>query len=157
MSSAPGPTRTALAALLLTTLTACGGGGSTAAPSTTTSTASSPTASSPTASSPEASSPTATPSHSGSHSSAPATASAAAATITIDDFEFEVPRKVAPGSVVRITNKDAELHTFTSQQAGLDVQVPIGKTVQFRAPSKAGTYRAVCTLHAGMDTTLVVG
>ncbi|MDP9497937.1 MAG: cupredoxin domain-containing protein, partial [Actinomycetota bacterium] len=73
------------------------------------------------------------------------------------DFVFEMPRKVAPGAVVRITNKDVELHTFTSERAGLDVQVPVGKTVQFRAPSKAGTYRVVCTLHADMDTTLVVG
>ncbi len=154
--------RTLAALLLLAAATGCGGG----AGSTTGSTGGSPppggaSATSGPAAAAEPSSPATSGSTARSSSgSATPTASGSAttggATVTARSFEFEMPRSVKPGATVRITNRDPELHTFVSRSAGLDVKAPPGKTVEFRAPAKPGTYRVVCTLHADMDTDLVV-
>ncbi len=74
----------------------------------------------------------------------------------IADFEYEVPRRVAPGARLSLRNTDGELHSFTSKQARLDVNVPKGRTVVATAPSRPGTYRIVCMFHADMEARLVV-
>ncbi len=81
---------------------------------------------------------------------------AAPAEVVIADFEYEVPRRVAPGARLSLRNTDGELHSFTSKQARLDVNVPKGRTVVATAPSRPGTYRIVCMFHADMEARLVV-
>ena len=140
---------TLAAVLLLGTVAGCGG----TAPAGTASSgasSSSPAANATTPATSAAPAP-ATPSAAPSPSPAPAPA-----TITIDSFEFDMPRSVPAGATVRLTNRDGESHTFTAKRAGLDVRAPLRKTVEFTAPRKPGTYDVVCTLHADMDTSLVV-
>ena len=146
---------TLAAVLLLGTVAGCGG----TAPAGTASSgasSSSPAANATTPATSAAPAP-ATPSAAPSPSPPPAPAPAPApATVTIDSFEFDMPRSVPAGATVRLTNRDGESHTFTAKRAGLDVRAPLRKTVEFTAPRKPGTYDVVCTLHADMDTSLVV-
>ncbi len=69
---------------------------------------------------------------------------------------------VKPGEKVRfvITNNDGVLHNFGSDDAGLAfLPLPPGTTqaVVWAAPAKATAYTVVCTLHAGMSLSIVVG
>ncbi len=69
---------------------------------------------------------------------------------------------VKPGEKVRfvITNTDSVLHNFGSDDAGIAyLPLPAGTTqsVVWTARTKASTYTAVCTLHAGMSLSIVVG
>ncbi len=142
------PTRSLAIALLITAAAGCGGTtGPTAGSSASTATAptTAPTTTAPTATAPTTTAPTTT-----------ASAAAAPVQITARGFRFQVPRSVPPGAPLRLVNKDNDLHSFTSAKAGLDVRVPVGKTAEFRAPRKPGTYRVVCSFHADMDTSLVV-
>jgi plastocyanin len=68
---------------------------------------------------------------------------------------------VKPGAIVRfvVTNNDGFLHNFVSQPAGiplLNLPVNTAQTVTWTAPTTAGTYSAVCTLHPGMSLTITV-
>lgn len=68
---------------------------------------------------------------------------------------------VTPGETVRfvVTNSDAFLHNFVSQEAGipfLNLPGNTAGTVTWAAPAQTGTYIAVCTLHPGMSLTIVV-
>jgi plastocyanin len=82
--------------------------------------------------------------------------------ITTRDLRF-VPTQITvkPGEKVRfvITNTDGVLHNFGSDDAGIAyVPLPAGTTqsVVWTAPAKVSTYTALCTLHAGMNLSIVV-
>jgi plastocyanin len=95
-------------------------------------------------------------------SSTTSTSSAAAAadTIVIKNFSFSpATLTVAPGTKVTVTNDDSVTHTLTSTaapQAFNTGDVAAGATSTFTAPSKAGTYTYICTIHTFMHGTLTV-
>lgn len=88
--------------------------------------------------------------------------SGATATITIQDFVFGDPITVAPGTVVKVTNKDVAAHDLASDDAG-KFKTPLLKqdeSATFTAPAEPGTYRFSCTVHAtmhGIGTLTVTG
>ncbi len=68
---------------------------------------------------------------------------------------------VKPGESVRfvVTNNDAFLHNFVSQEAGipfLNLPGNSTQTVTWTAPAAEGTYTALCTLHPGMNLTITI-
>ena len=68
---------------------------------------------------------------------------------------------IKPGEVVRfvVTNTDSYLHNFVGQEAGIPLLNLPGKTTQtmtWTAPTTDGTYTALCTLHPGMNLTIVI-
>lgn len=83
--------------------------------------------------------------------------------ISAANFRFTPDRiAIKPGETVRfvITNQDNALHNFVVQDAGLPyLPLPAGTTqrIVWTAPAKASTYTAVCTFHAGMSLSIVVG
>ncbi|TLM72638.1 cupredoxin domain-containing protein [Pseudarthrobacter sp. NamB4] len=89
--------------------------------------------------------------------SANGSAQAAAALIMIQDFKYQVPAAVKPGSMVTVTNADSAPHTVTARDGGgFDIEVPGGGTVIFQAPDAPGEYEIICTFHPQMTGTLVV-
>jgi plastocyanin len=85
------------------------------------------------------------------------TTSGAAATVTIEDFAFDGPTSVAPGTTVTVTNEDSEAHTLTADGAGgFDVKIDPGASATFTAPAKPGSYPYHCTYHSNMHGTLAV-
>jgi plastocyanin len=83
---------------------------------------------------------------------------AAEYTITIEGFQYEVPEKVSPGAIVLVENKDDVAHTVTAEDAGIFyVVVEAEDEATFVAPDTPGQYPFICTFHAGMEGTLVVG
>jgi plastocyanin len=109
-------------------------------------------------------------SNSGSTSTPPASPSAsgggggggtAAATITIKNFQFGSPVTVKPGDTVKVTNADSPTHNVTADDGSFKVpDLSSGQSSTFTAPSKAGTYKFSCTLHAnmtGIGTLIVQG
>ncbi len=58
-----------------------------------------------------------------------------------------------------MTNNDAFLHNFVSQETGIPFPNLAGNTTQtvtWTAPTTEGTYTALCTPHPGMSLTIVV-
>lgn len=82
--------------------------------------------------------------------------------ITADDLRFNPSRiTVKAGSTVRfvITNNEAVPHNFFSQPANIPYLALPANTTQtlvWTAPSREGTYAALCTLHPGMVVTIAV-
>jgi len=78
--------------------------------------------------------------------------------ITIKNFKYTVSASVAPGAKVTVKNEDAEKHTLTSAPKGaFEVSASGGGgTATFAAPTKPGSYKFACDLHADMAGTLVV-
>jgi plastocyanin len=95
------------------------------------------------------------PSSTAAPSSAP---DAAAAQIVIDNFAFSpMNLTVHPGQGVTVVNHDSTTHTLTSSGGKFDAgPVTPGKSATFTAPTTAGTYPYVCTIHASMRGTLTV-
>ena len=92
---------------------------------------------------------------------ATATSSAAAAdTIVIKNFSFSpATLTVAPGTKVTVTNEDSVTHTLTSTASphAFDTgDIASGSTVTFTAPSAAGSYTYICTIHTYMHGKLTV-
>lgn len=80
--------------------------------------------------------------------------------IDIKDFAFgPASLTVGPGAVVTVTNSDSTTHTVTATGAkAFDTgDIAPGKTVTFTAPSKAGAYPFICTIHPFMKGSLTVG
>lgn len=78
---------------------------------------------------------------------------AGATPVTIKDFAFgQGPLEVGAGETVRLAvlNDDSALHTFTFEEAGVDVSIPPGaeRLVEFTAPA-AGRYTFYCVPHSG--------
>ncbi len=81
--------------------------------------------------------------------------------VQIKTFMFDPePVRVTAGTTVTWKNQDDILHTVTDGPRGkptgdFDAQLRLGDTFRHRF-SEAGTYRYVCTIHRGMDGTVVV-
>jgi plastocyanin len=82
-----------------------------------------------------------------------AEARAGAAPVAIKDFAFGEPLAVEAGQTVRLAvrNDDGALHTFTFDEAGIDVVIPAGaeRLIEFTAPA-AGTYTFYCLPHSSL-------
>jgi plastocyanin len=87
-------------------------------------------------------------------------AAAAADTIVIKNFSFSpATLTVAPGTKVTVTNEDSVTHTLTSTASphAFDTgDVSAGATLTFTAPTKAGTYAYICSIHTYMHGNLTV-
>jgi plastocyanin len=95
---------------------------------------------------------------SGSTSAATSTTAASPTTITIDNFAF-TPKSmtVSPGATVTVKNNDSTAHTVTADNKAFDTgPVDAGATKTFTAPTKAGSYPYICSIHPFMKATLVV-
>jgi len=94
---------------------------------------------------------------------APAGGSSSALTVVAKAFRF-VPATLDVTAGQKITfefdNQDDVDHNIVSQDAALFHEVVLGgsqkRTVEWTAPSKAGTFKLVCTYHRGMEMTLNV-
>ena len=77
-------------------------------------------------------------------------------TITIQSFMFKpASLAVGPSAHITVINKDGAHHTVTD--AGkFDDDAPGGSTTAFTAPSAAGTYNYICSIHTYMHGTLTV-
>ena len=81
----------------------------------------------------------------------------AAPTITIKNFGYTVSGPAPAGSMIKVTNNDAEAHTVTADSGkAFDVTIQPGKTASFSAPATAGTYKFHCTFHSNMHGSLTV-
>lgn len=79
------------------------------------------------------------------------------AVITIEDFTYELPSPVAPGSTVTVINEGDATHTVTAQDDGAFEAIAAGGgTVTFTAPGEPGEYPITCTYHPDMSGTLTV-
>jgi len=85
---------------------------------------------------------------------------AAGHTVTIQNFAFSpATLSVAPGTTITVVNKDSTTHTLTSTSSPAAFNtgdIDGGATVTFKAPSKAGSYAYICTIHTFMHGTLTV-
>jgi plastocyanin len=82
--------------------------------------------------------------------------SAATGTITIQGFKFGAPLTVKPGATVTVTNQDTAGHNVVADDASAGFKTDVlqkGDSGTFTAPTKAGTYKYSCTLHANMTGT----
>jgi plastocyanin len=89
----------------------------------------------------------------------PPAAGAGKATVTVKDFAFSpASLTVAPGTVVTVVNQDSAPHTVTAtgSKAFDTGTVTPGKRATFTAPSQAGRYPYMCTIHPFMKGTLTV-
>ncbi len=79
--------------------------------------------------------------------------------VVTEDYEF-TPEKlnVDGGTVsVHVTNKDDATHTFTSDELGVDIVIPAGKSNRVTFTAQAGEYRFYCKPHEpDMDGKLKV-
>ena len=77
--------------------------------------------------------------------------------ITISNFEFlKMTLKLSPGSLIKVTNKDAVVHTLSSIHHRFNTgNIGQNQTKSFRAPLKAGTYAYICGIHQFMTGSIV--
>jgi plastocyanin len=86
------------------------------------------------------------------------TAPVHSATIAIRNFKF-VPAtlRVSPGAVIKVFNEDQVTHTLTASHGQFNTGgISAGQSASFTAPTAAGTFDYICTIHAFMHGTLVV-
>lgn len=81
-------------------------------------------------------------------------------TITIHNFAFSpAALDVKPGTTITVVNKDSVTHTLTSTATPAAFNtgdINAGATMTFKAPTKAGSYSYICTIHTFMHGTLTV-
>ncbi|WP_063774263.1 cupredoxin domain-containing protein [Streptacidiphilus rugosus] len=80
--------------------------------------------------------------------------------IVIDNFAFSPTNlTVHPGENITVINHDSTTHTLTARSGGAFDTGAInpGKSATFTAPTAAGAYPYVCSIHASMHGTLTVG
>ncbi len=97
--------------------------------------------------------------YSSSSSSASASAATGPARITIKNFEFKpLDLTVKSGAKVTVSNEDTTTHTVTAKDnKSFDTgDIADGSTTTFTAPTKAGTYDYLCTIHTFMKGKLTV-
>ena len=94
---------------------------------------------------------------SSSKASTPSTPIAPSSTITISNFTFSAAT-VKAGATVTVDNTQSGVtHTVTADNGEFDTgNVDGGSTKTFTAPSKPGTYKFHCNVHASMHGTLTV-
>jgi plastocyanin len=79
--------------------------------------------------------------------------------ITISNFMFSpMTITVAPGAVIKVTNKDSAAHTLTSTDGTLFNSGIINQnqTKTITAPTKPGKYSYICNIHQYMMGMIVV-
>lgn len=78
--------------------------------------------------------------------------------VTAKNLAFDpTTAEVAAGEVTfDITNEDDTDHTFTIDDADVDIQVAAGSSGSDTATLDAGTYDWRCTIHPSMEGTLTV-
>lgn len=86
------------------------------------------------------------------------TTTPAATTITIKNFAYVPPSlTVAPGTKITVINEDEAPHTVTATDHSFDSgMIHGGQRGEFTAPTTAGTYPYICTVHPYMKGTLIV-
>ena len=90
-------------------------------------------------------------------SSTTVAAAAGDTTITIHDFAFGTSITVNAGATVTVKNSDITTHTLAADDGGFDTgNVFAGKATTFVAPTKPGTYKFHCNIHANMHGVLDV-
>lgn len=79
-------------------------------------------------------------------------------TIVIKNFAFQPPSlSVAPATKVKVINEDQAPHTVTAGDKSFDTgTLSDGRSGEFTAPAKPGTYPYICTIHQYMTGTLIV-
>lgn len=85
----------------------------------------------------------------------------AAATLVIKNFSFKPSTlTVSPGATVTVKNEDSATHTVTASGSHSGAfntgDIQPGSSATFKAPSAAGTYHYICSIHQFMHGTLVV-
>jgi plastocyanin len=81
----------------------------------------------------------------------------AAATVTIENQAFSPDSlTVASGDTIEVNNEDGVRHTFTSDDAGFDTEVPGGDSDTAVVDAEPGTYEFRCTIHSTMKGTITV-
>ncbi|MEN8651674.1 cupredoxin family copper-binding protein [Streptomyces sp. 21So2-11] len=80
------------------------------------------------------------------------------ARITIKNFTFTPAElTVSPGTKVTVVNNDSTPHTVTASDKAFDTAtIAAGKTATFTAPSRAGAYAYICSIHQYMTGLLKV-
>ena len=94
-----------------------------------------------------------------SSASSSAAVAATGSQIVIDNFKFAPSTlTVSPGQKVTVVNKDSTTHTLTAKTGNaFDTgDIASGASATFTAPTKAGTYPYICTIHQFMTGTLTV-
>ena len=90
-----------------------------------------------------------------------ASGTATGTTITIKNYQFHpASLTVKPGATITVHNEDSVTHTLTAvapHKAIFDTgDIPSGSTKTFKAPSAAGTYSYICSIHPFMTGALTV-
>jgi plastocyanin len=81
----------------------------------------------------------------------------AAADLTISNFAFNPQElSVASGDTVTVTNEDGSAHTFTADEAGIDLQLGGSESGEVTVDAEPGDYDFLCTIHPSMQGTLTV-
>ena len=81
----------------------------------------------------------------------------ASADLTISNFAFNPQElSVASGDTVSVTNEDGSSHTFTSDDAGVDLQLGGSESGDVTIDAEPGEYDFLCTIHPSMQGTLTV-
>ena len=81
----------------------------------------------------------------------------AAADLTIANFAFNPQElSVASGDTVTVTNEDGSAHTFTAEDAGIDLQLGASESGEVTIDAEPGDYDFICTIHPSMQGTLTV-
>lgn len=77
--------------------------------------------------------------------------------VTISNFAF-VPSEltVASGGAIPVSNEDGFAHTFTSEDAGFDLELGSGESGEVTVDADPGEYEFLCTIHPTMRGTLTV-
>jgi plastocyanin len=93
-----------------------------------------------------------------SNSGSSSSASSSTKTIVIQNFAFHpATDTVAPGSTVTVDNEDNVAHTLTANNGSFNTgSIQPGKSATFTAPTKAGSYGYICSIHQYMTGTLTV-
>ena len=64
---------------------------------------------------------------------------------------------VRPGQTVTVVNRDQVAHTVSSSSGGFSTgAIQPGTSTTFTAPSRAGTFPFICSIHQYMSGTLTV-
>ena len=99
-----------------------------------------------------------TPTKSGAPAAGSGAAGSGGTSIMISNFMFQpMSLSVAPGSMIRVTNKDSVTHTLTATAGQFNTgNITHNQTKTFRAPAKPGTYHYICNIHQYMMGTIIV-
>ncbi len=81
-----------------------------------------------------------------------------ATTIVIRNFAFSpATTTVTPGATVTVDNEDQVTHTLTSSKGDFTTgDIPPGHSKTFTAPTTAGSYPYICSIHQYMSGILKV-